>query len=99
MLRKLFWVFLVGGLTGLCVWIVIGPWFRGNHLRFPEDAGTISLLAVLFVTPNLGTIWMLYESIRHENHPLPFSLLAFVPYSFLWYYFERVRIERHLTET
>jgi hypothetical protein len=35
---------------------------------------------------------MMYMSIRYEKHPLPMVLLAaFIPFSFLWYYFERVR--------
>ncbi len=34
---------------------------------------------------------MLYMAIRYEKHPLPMVLLAFVPFAFFWYYFERVR--------
>jgi len=34
---------------------------------------------------------MLYMAIRYETQPLPMMFLAFVPYAFLWYYFERVR--------
>jgi len=35
---------------------------------------------------------MMYMSIRYEKKPLPFVLLALlIPFTFLWYYFERVR--------
>ncbi len=34
---------------------------------------------------------MLYMAVRYEAQPLPMMFLAFVPYAFLWYYFERVR--------
>ena len=45
----------------------------------------------LFVVPPVGAVWMMYVSIRHEKKPFPMVLLALVPFSFLWYYFERVR--------
>jgi hypothetical protein len=45
----------------------------------------------LFAIPPLGAFWMMYVSIRHEKSPLPMVLLAFVPFTFVWYYFERVR--------
>ncbi len=57
-------------------------------------------LLLLFGAPPLGAFWMLYVSIRHERNPIPLILLAlFVPCSFVWYYFERVRpgkLTRHL---
>jgi hypothetical protein len=45
----------------------------------------------LFVIPPLGAFWMMYMSVRYEKHPLRFVLLTFIPFTFLWYYFERVR--------
>ena len=45
----------------------------------------------LFALPPLGAFWMLYVAIRYEKKPLPIVLLAFVPFTFMWYYFERVR--------
>ena len=52
----------------------------------------------LFGIPPLGAFWMIYMSIRHEKNPLPIVLLAFIPFTFLWYYFERVRL-RTLSKT
>jgi biotin transporter BioY len=48
-------------------------------------------LVALFAILPLGAFWMMYMSIRHEKSPLPMILLAFIPFTFLWYYFERVR--------
>ena len=49
-------------------------------------------LIVLFGIPPLGAFWMMYMSIRHEKNPLPLLVLAaFIPFTFVWYYFERIR--------
>lgn len=34
-------------------------------------------------------LWMLYQAIRYEIRPWRFILLSFLPFSFIWYYFER----------
>ena len=53
---------------------------------------TMSGLVVLFGVPPFGAFWMMYVSIRYEERPFPLVALAlFIPFSFLWYYFERVR--------
>jgi len=50
------------------------------------------VIATPFVALSLGALWMMYLSTRYEKKPLPILLLAmFVPFSFLWYYFGRVR--------
>ena len=76
-------------LSALALWIVAGPWKPGNPL-------VIALVMVFFGASSLGGIWMIYRAVRYERHPLAKILLAFVPYSFLWYYFERVRPRKHL---
>jgi hypothetical protein len=49
-------------------------------------------LVILFGIPPFGAFWMMYVSIRYEKRPVPLLLLALlIPFSFLWYYFERVR--------
>ncbi len=46
----------------------------------------------VFAIPPLGAFWMMYVAIRYEERPLPMILLAvFVPFTFVWYYFARVR--------
>ena len=89
-MRNIFWALAMLALTLAAFWVVLGSWNPKNPL-------VLFLLAALFIIPNIGTIWMLYTSIRCERHPLPFILLAFVPYAFLWYYFERTKQGKHLT--
>jgi hypothetical protein len=91
-MRNAFWVLVVAALAGFCGWVVIGPWT-------PHDQGVVFLLIALFATPNIGAIWMMYTAVRNEAKPLPFVALAFIPFSFLWYYFERYRLGRHLTRS
>ena len=57
------------------------------------------LLVFVFAVPPLGAWWMIYMAIRYEKNPLPMILLAFLPYTFVWYYFERVRTGKHLART
>jgi len=62
-----------------------------THGKAPDSNPFILLAFVaLFVIPPLGAFWMMYMSIRYEKHPLPLVLLTFIPFTFLWYYFERV---------
>ncbi len=47
---------------------------------------------VLFGLAPVGAFWMMYMAIRYEKNPFLLVLLAmFIPFTFLWYYFERVR--------
>jgi hypothetical protein len=45
----------------------------------------------LFAIPPLGAFWMMYMAIRHDKNPFPMILLAFIPFTFVWFYLERVR--------
>jgi len=82
---KLFlWVFVGLAVTGLVFWMIVTPGIPGKPIL-------IVAYAVICAVGTLGAFWMIYFSIRHERHPLPMVLLAFVPYASLWYYFERVR--------
>lgn len=89
-MKKLPWILVAVGLTALALWIVVGPWYPRNPL-------VILLVTAFFGMPALGGFWMLYIAVRHEKNPLPLLLLAFLPWAFLWYYFERVRPRQHLT--
>ena len=59
----------------------------------PEShPGIMFALVALFGIAPLGAFWMMYTAIRHEKNPFPLVILAlFIPFTFLWYYFERVR--------
>jgi hypothetical protein len=83
-MKTILWSVLVISLCVLCGWIVIGPWV-------PHNPGAMLAVVILFTLPNIGTLWMMYIAVRYEAHPLPFVALAFIPFSFLWYYFERFR--------
>lgn len=91
-MKNALWILLIAGLGVFCGWVVIGPWV-------PHNQGIIFLLIALFATPNIGAIWMMYTVIRYEAQPLPFVALAFVPFSFLWYYFVRYKPGGHLTRS
>lgn len=82
------WVFFGLAATVLCFWLVADP-------RIPGKGLFMVLYAVVCTFMAVGVFWMMYFSIRHEKQPFPMVLLAFVPYAFLWYYFERVRPGRH----
>ena len=81
----------------MLLWILLGLLVAGSAFLIlilqgvPRNPLLTFLIVVIFVVSPVGSFWMLYMSIRHEKHPLPIVLLAFIPYSFLWYYFERVR--------
>jgi hypothetical protein len=84
------WVLLGFVVTGLAFWMVTIP-------QVPRDPFFMFLIVAVFAAPPIGAFWMMYMSIRYEKHPLPTILLAFIPYCFLWYYFERVRPGKHLS--
>lgn len=87
-MRVFFLVFVGCSVTAVAAWAIMRPGVPANSLF------SLLILAV-FVVPPLGTFWMLYVSIRHEEHPLPIILLAFVPYAFLWYNSERVKTGKY----
>lgn len=83
-MKMFLWVLLGFLVTGLGFWILT---LQG----VPRNPLLTLLVVVIFVVSPVGSFWMLYMLIRHEKLPLPMVLLAFIPYTFLWYYFECVR--------
>jgi len=87
---KLFlWVVFGFIVAGLAFFLIASVWSPTNPLV--QD-----LIVVLFMLPSVGAFWMMYSAIRHEKQPLRFILLAFIPFAFIWYYFEHVRSGKHL---
>jgi len=82
-MKLLLWILFGFAITGFLFWAMIAAG--------PEDPLLVSLVVVVFIASPIGAFWMLYTAIRYEVHPLPMVLVAFIPFSFLWYYFERVR--------
>lgn len=89
-MKLLLWVLLGLAVTGLAFWMV-------TTSGIPRNPFIVFLFVAVYAVAPVGAFWMLYVAIRNERHPLPVILLAFVPYSFLWYYFERVRAGKHRT--
>jgi hypothetical protein len=85
--RVFLWFLLFALVTGIAFWMITVPGAVKSPLL-------IFLVIVIFTIPPVGAFWMLYMAIRHEKHPLPMIILAFVPYAFLWYYFERFRLSK-----
>jgi hypothetical protein len=57
------------------------------HHGVPSFVDMIAALASF--AANIGALWMWYQAIRYEIHPLKFIIIAVLPFSFMWYYFER----------
>ncbi len=78
------WTLLIVALTAIGVWLFFGPWF-------PRTTWEMTVYVAFFMASGLGGMWALYMIVRHETRIFPVILIAFVPYGFLWYYFERMR--------
>jgi len=82
-MKLLLWILLGFVVAGVAFWMLV--------TEGPQNPFLVFLVVVIFAAPSIGAFWMLYMAIRYETQPLPMMFLAFVPYAFLWYYFERVR--------
>jgi hypothetical protein len=82
--RSYSWVIFVGACTALALWAQLGPWIPRHDI--------LSWFVVTFFGVHaLGAAWMLFKVVRHEPKLFPYIVLVFVPYAFLWYYFERAK--------
>ncbi len=91
-MKKFWWVPLSVGFVCFYAWFTIGS-------ATPNPSIFILPIVLIVMLGNIGTFWMWYVAIRWEVRPLPFLLLGFLPFSFLWYYFERYRGGRHKTRS
>lgn len=48
-----------------------------------------AIYALVYFVSEVGGLWMIYQAIRYEVRPGRFVALAFLPLSFIWYYYER----------
>jgi hypothetical protein len=69
--------------TGTALLVSQGFW--------PLSPASIVALGIFYGLHPLGALWMIYQCVRYERKPFPLLLLALVPYSFVWYYFERFK--------
>lgn len=84
-MKMFLWAIVGLAVAGLAFWLI------SSTATVPPHPALILVLALIFGISPFGTFWMLYIVIRYEKKPLPYILLAFVPYFSLGYYFERVR--------
>jgi hypothetical protein len=91
--RRLLLRVLIGlGVIALTVWLLIGPWF-------PTSPVGVFLTSAFYGEASAGAVWMIYMVIRCEKRPIPMVVLACLPFTFLWYYFDRVRPGKHLSRS
>jgi len=82
-MRGLFWVLFLVLTTGTALLAAEDFW--------PLNPSSLVTLGIIYSLHPLGALWMTYQSVRYEREPLRLILLALIPYSFVWYYFERVK--------
>ncbi len=58
-------------------------------LSFGATALLTGVVGLATLVANIGALWMLYQAIRYEIRPLVFCFLSIIPFSFVWYYYER----------
>jgi hypothetical protein len=86
-MKRVLWLVLLGGATWFALWEVTSP----SRASGPG----LVFIVVFFALHPFGAAWMIHTILRSEKRAAKFFLLALVPYSFVWYYFERVRPGRH----
>lgn len=83
-----FALLLSGALLVFAGWVVLVPWV-------PASTFGVGCLFVFFIGSPIGAFWMLYDCAVREKPAARYYLIAlFLPYSFVWYYFDRVRPRR-----
>ncbi len=83
-MRRFLWVAFLSGCTA------VAALFARGQLRTDNDLFNFFIVPY-FMAGVVGAYWMAYMSIRHEERPLFYIVFAFIPFAFVWYYFERVR--------
>jgi hypothetical protein len=78
---------VLASLSIFSAWVVLGSWL-------PKSTVLLGSIVFFFICAPVGALWMLYDCSRQEKQALAYFILAFFPYAFVWYYFERVRPRR-----
>jgi len=91
-MKKVAWILGISW-VGLAVTMVFFYPFK-HPLREELGSASVVIEPILMFHP-FGVLWMIYQTIRYEAKPLPYVFLAlFVPFAWVWYYFERVRLRK-----
>lgn len=83
----LLWALFFVSCTGLALWVVAGPWT-------PQGRWDLFLVLAFFTVNPFGAFWLMYRCFRYEPRAWTYLPFAFVPYGFVWYYFNRVRTRK-----
>ena len=86
MMKLVAWTIFFFATTALALRAVTDP-----SLTLDSNPIGTGLLIVFFVAGALGAFWMVNDIRKHQRKWTPKSLLAVVPYGFLYYYFNYVR--------
>lgn len=76
---------VIYGAIGFLVSMLYAPPGQFLTSSTPFDA----LVSFISWGNQIVALWMVYQAIRYEIRPWRFILLSFLPFSFIWYYFER----------
>jgi hypothetical protein len=78
-------IVILAAISLFAAWVVLGP-------RMPQSGVEKVFLFAFFFGSPLGAIWLLYDCLSHPKTPRVYLLLGLVPYAFVFYYFEHVRL-------
>ena len=66
-----------------------------NPNRWPDRRLYYALISPAFIISPIGAYWALYQCVRYERRPWKYIPYLFIPFGFLWYYFERFKQVQH----
>jgi hypothetical protein len=73
--------------VAFCIYFLFFVWTLRNGK--PHQSVVIPFVFLTAVS-NFGSLWMIYQSVRHEEKPVRYILWAMVPFSSFWYWSSRV---------
>jgi hypothetical protein len=94
MRRKVLWICL--GVLSTSFGLMMVFFYPFKHPLLQElGRSAVVVEPILMLQPFLG-LWMLYQVLRYEAEPTRYVLLvACVPFSYVWYHFERYKPRKH----
>ena len=86
-MRTLLHVLIALALTCIAIFTVISSWY-------PKNAAEMFAAGAYVAFASIGQWWMIFMIVRQERKMWRLIWVALLPFSFIWYYFERVRPRR-----
>jgi hypothetical protein len=81
--------YLFAWLPGVVYILLAAPFGAHSESSFHQATFSDVVFGIGSFISEVGGLWMAYQAIRYELQPVRFVLLAFLPFSFIWYYYER----------